>query len=231
MKNTKNPKLEMSSKRPVFFLIGLMLAQLFVLAAFSFKSSHSTSYVPDLESCSYDTITFIDPIISYTPPPPPIRTVISVIENPNAIRDPLVDHKTDPITIDPINQALALIQNSIVPPPVNTKREYDGEYFSVDPEFLGGEEALFQFVRDHLMYPSEALRYEVQGVVYARFVIDKYGRIKDIYFKVSPEMQGYGLEEAALAMIQQMPQWKPGVIDNKPAEFVYQLPIRFQIQK
>ncbi|RZK27971.1 MAG: hypothetical protein EOO63_12265, partial [Hymenobacter sp.] len=67
-----------------------------------------------------------------------------------------------------------------------------GPYVVVEkmPEFAGGYEALMRYLRNHLRYPSEALRAQAEGRVYVSFVVQADGTIADISV---PKGLGFGL--------------------------------------
>ena len=94
------------------------------------------------------------------------------------------------------------------------------------PEYPGGTKALYEFLFTNLQYPAEALKKEIEGVVYVKFIVDEYGKIS------SPTVIrgiGAGCDEEAIRIINLMPQWKPGAENGKPAAVWYTLPIKFTI--
>jgi protein TonB len=95
------------------------------------------------------------------------------------------------------------------------------------PEFAGGTAALMRYLRDHLRYPSEALRAQAEGRVYVSFVVQADGTIADVSV---PKGLGYGLDEEAQRVVRQMPAWTPGQQSHHAVAVRFTLPITFHIQ-
>ncbi len=104
-----------------------------------------------------------------------------------------------------------------------------GPYVVVEkmPEFAGGTEALMRYLRNHLRYPSEALRAQAEGRVYVSFVVQADGTIADISVLKG---LGYGLDEEAQRVVRQMPAWTPGQQSHHAVPVRFTLPITFRIQ-
>lgn len=95
------------------------------------------------------------------------------------------------------------------------------------PEFPGGEEALFEYLKTSIKYPHKANVKQIEGRVIAEFIVDRNGGIKNptIIWGISPE-----LDKEALRVIMLMPNWTPGVQDGKKINVKYTLPISFILQ-
>jgi TonB family protein len=94
------------------------------------------------------------------------------------------------------------------------------------PEFPGGPEALYPYIREILKYPEKAIEQGVEGIVYLTFVVEKDGSVSNI--KVLRSI-GYGCDEEALRIVRGMPKWKPGKQRGVPVRVQYNLPIRFKL--
>ncbi|KAB1065927.1 M56 family metallopeptidase [Salibacter halophilus] len=104
----------------------------------------------------------------------------------------------------------------------------DIENIEIDPKFPGGNEALFKYLGDAIVYPESAKEEGVNGVVYCRFIIDKDGSVKNIEVLkgVNPE-----IDQAAKDAIANMPDWEPGVHkDGHAVPVEYNIPIRFTLK-
>ncbi|MNE30630.1 transport protein TonB [compost metagenome] len=94
------------------------------------------------------------------------------------------------------------------------------------------------YLVNNLKYPIEALQKDIQAKIYIKFVVEKDGSItnvtatKKIAIKpIMPEAQiEYGLPEEAERVIRQMPNWTPGLIDDKPVRTYFVVPITFRLQ-
>jgi protein TonB len=96
------------------------------------------------------------------------------------------------------------------------------------PEFPGGVEALFNYIKKEQRYPLEAQTKHIEGVVYTTFVLNENGSISDA--KVLRGI-GEGCDEEALRLVNNMPNWTPGKQYGKPVKVQYNLPIRFTLSK
>jgi hypothetical protein len=89
------------------------------------------------------------------------------------------------------------------------------------PEFVGGKEALFNYIKETIQYPDDV----EPGNIYVAFIIGSDGIIRDArVFKGVKE----SMDKEALRIINNMPDWDPGMIDGKPVASVYGLPIIFK---
>lgn len=96
------------------------------------------------------------------------------------------------------------------------------------PEFPGGGYAFYKFLADSIQYPQLAIENKIQGKVYVQFVVEEDGSITDI--KVLRGIGG-GCDEEALRIIKLMPNWIPGKQNGKPVRVLYNLPIKFNLNK
>lgn len=96
------------------------------------------------------------------------------------------------------------------------------------PEFVGGMQALGQFLSQNLQYPQEAVRARAQGRVFVSFVINADGAVENV--RVLKGM-GYGADEEALRVVKKTNgHWKPGVQRGQKVSTNYNLPINFSVQ-
>ncbi|MBC7447962.1 MAG: energy transducer TonB [Hymenobacteraceae bacterium] len=94
------------------------------------------------------------------------------------------------------------------------------------PEFPGGEAALFHFIRERLRYPALAARNRVEGKVIVSFWLDERGR--PYGFGVLKGL-GAGLDEEALRILREMPDWAPALIKGQPALLQLRIPVIFRL--
>lgn len=94
------------------------------------------------------------------------------------------------------------------------------------PEFPGGNEALLDFLRRNIKYPTIARENNIQGRVIVTFVVNRDGSISDaeVVKGVSPV-----LDREALRVISTMPHWKPGMQRGKPVRVKYTVPVIFRL--
>ena len=96
----------------------------------------------------------------------------------------------------------------------------------VDPEFPGGEEALYKYLAENIKYPVMAKNNKVEGRVYITFVIEKDGNVSDAKVLRSVNEE---LDAEALRVINAMPKWKPGMQQGVPVRVQFNLPIVFKL--
>jgi len=94
------------------------------------------------------------------------------------------------------------------------------------PEFVGGYEAMLNFIKRTLRYPSSTRKHGVQGTVYVSFFIQKDGSIANVKTirGVNPDV-----DAEAERVIKLMPPWQPGVQNEQPVTVRFVLPIKFKV--
>ncbi|MGI4833146.1 MAG: TonB family protein [Janthinobacterium lividum] len=157
-------------------------------------------------------------------PPPP---------KPVAATEPVeIDGPVGPPTTGPTDPLASAAMASIggTPGGTNTAVEAAGKelvFVEKMPEFAGGQAALLRYLRDHMRYPSQALREQAEGRVFMSFVVRADGTIADVTVLKG---LGFGLDEEALRVVRQMPAWTPGYQAQHAVAVRFTLPITFKIQ-
>lgn len=226
MKPKKNPKADLEKRKFFFFQIGLVVALLFVLAAFSYKS-YSKRELADFQREVQDVPEEIIPITEQEekppppPPPPPQAVVLDVVDD-----DQEVDND---IQID-----VEANQETVIDSPVQVEQEEEEtgeqEIFSVveqQPEFPGGTAALLNYLGRNIRYPVMAKEAGIQGRVFLTFVVEPDGSISGI--KVLRGIGG-GCDEEAVRVVRNMPKWAPGKQRGQPVRVQFNLPVKFTLQ-
>jgi len=95
------------------------------------------------------------------------------------------------------------------------------------PEFPGGEAALMRYLGNNIQYPRKDKRKGIQGTVYVRFVVDRYGKLNNPRVVKSVSS---GLDAECMRVVSRMPQWTPGVQFNRKVSVEYNLPIKFTLK-
>ena len=96
----------------------------------------------------------------------------------------------------------------------------------VKAEFPGGEDALAQFLKDHIKYPPKAAKKRIQGRVEVAFWIDKSGKVHDVWVVESVDKD---LDKEAVRICKLLPDFIPATVNGEPVEVLFKLPIRFKI--
>ena len=94
------------------------------------------------------------------------------------------------------------------------------------PEFVGGQTALFNYLSNNVVYPPVAIQNNIQGRVVVSFIIEKDGSVSNVELKYGVDPL---LDAEALRVVKAMPSWTPGKINGKPVRTLYALPITFRL--
>ncbi len=224
MEPKKNPEADINRKKILFFFAGLTVALAVVLAALEYKIFERTtvqlgSLEIQLEEEEMIPITQRQPP---PPPPPPQTEVLEIVEDDEEIEEELEIEDTE---IDE-DVEIEFIEDF-------GEEEVIGdepEIFQVvedQPEFPGGEQALFNYLSKSIKYPPMAKDAGVQGIVYVTFVVEPDGNITNV--KVLRGI-GAGCDDEALRVVKAMPKWKPGKQRGKSVRVQFNLPIRFTLR-
>ncbi|QEC75740.1 energy transducer TonB [Mucilaginibacter ginsenosidivorax] len=96
------------------------------------------------------------------------------------------------------------------------------------PEFPGGVPAFINYIGRNLKYPEVAKLIGINGKLKMTIVIDKDGKVVD----AAPiNCIGAGCEAEAVSVLQNSPQWKPGIQNGRSVRVQYTVPISFSIPK
>ncbi|MCC6753078.1 MAG: energy transducer TonB [Saprospiraceae bacterium] len=102
------------------------------------------------------------------------------------------------------------------------------DFVDVMPSFPGGDRALSQHIHSKLLYPPEAARAGVEGVVLVSFVVDAYGKVRQP--RVIRSL-GPACDEEALRVVRTIPDWIPGNHRGRRVSVQFRLPIEFKLRK
>jgi periplasmic protein TonB len=96
------------------------------------------------------------------------------------------------------------------------------------PTFEGGDAALLKYIGKRMRYPRQAVDEKIEGTVIVTFVVNKAGKVTDVTVLKG---LGFGTDEEASRVIENMPAWNPGKQNGMPVAVRYTLPIRFSLQR
>jgi len=99
----------------------------------------------------------------------------------------------------------------------------------VMPQFPGGQKALGDYVNDHLEYPQQAIDNNTGGMIMVSFVVDEKGKVSHVKL-LGDKKVGDGLDEQALKVVNNMPEWTPGKVHGRKVKTRLELPIAFQVE-
>jgi protein TonB len=94
------------------------------------------------------------------------------------------------------------------------------------PEFPGGTNALYDYLRKNMKYPAICRESGITGRVIVSFTVNKDGSIVDVEVVkgVHPQM-----DKEAVRVVSAMPKWKPGEQRGKPVRCKFNLPVNFRL--
>ena len=106
----------------------------------------------------------------------------------------------------------------------------NGQYFysnlSYKSQYPGGDEMLDSLLDNNIMYPQEARDLNIQGRVYASFVVDEKGLVRDASIVIGVHKL---IDEEVLRLIKLIPKWIPATKSGVPVRDVRTLNIDFSL--
>lgn len=110
----------------------------------------------------------------------------------------------------------------------NGEKYIDNIFPNVDvmPEFPGGDEAVLRFIANNIKYPEIAKESNIQGKVFVRFVVSEEGVVEGV---VIVRGSNPALDKEAKRVIEKLPVWIPGILDDKKVKVVFTIPINFTL--
>ena len=96
------------------------------------------------------------------------------------------------------------------------------------PEFPGGSTALMTYLMDNVKYPADAKKDKKEGRVICSFVVSKEGKINDAHVVKSSGTES--LDNEALRVVNNMPDWKPGKENGEPVNVQFTIPVVFKLK-
>lgn len=94
------------------------------------------------------------------------------------------------------------------------------------PQFPGGDNGLFNYLKKTVVYPALARVQKIQGRVYVEFIVERDGSVSHV--KVTRGIGG-GCDQEAARVVAQMPKWTAGKMSNDPVRVQYTLPVKFTL--
>ena len=224
METKKSFKADLGNKRGLLLEIGLVVALVFVVAAFAYTPKE---YRIEQRSLAYAPVVDVQ-MTEITREKPreavrkveikPIGDVIQIVRNDRKIQTDIPFEEFDehtPIELVPVE-----------PEPI-----VDDEVFLVAetmPAFMNGSIETFRaWVMQNVKFPQIALENNIQGRVVLSFVIDKDGRLTNIEALQAPDRS---LAEEAVRVLNKSPKWSPGKQRNQTVRVRFTLPVDFRVQ-
>ncbi|MBS4765650.1 energy transducer TonB [Alistipes sp. kh20] len=224
MEIKKSFKADLRNKRGLLLEIGVVLALVLVISAFTYAPKEyrieqvELSYVPD-------DVEMIDVTRDRPRETQPRKIEVRIPSQVIQVVDNNTKMETD---ID-----MSIFNNDepiefVVPAP---EPAVEDEIFLIAetmPSFMDGTIETFRaWVMQNVKFPQIAADNNIQGRVVLSFVIDKDGRLTDIEVLQSPDRS---LSEEAIRVLSKSPKWSPGKQRNQTVRVKYTLPVEFRMQ-
>ena len=103
----------------------------------------------------------------------------------------------------------------------------DVDALDTSPEFQSGNMDLATYFRNEVNYPEAAAKAEKSGRAIVSFTVNETGEVLDPRIKVSSGHES--LDDEALRVISEMPEWQPGKKEGKAVKVGTNLPVHFQL--
>jgi TonB family protein len=99
--------------------------------------------------------------------------------------------------------------------------------FETMPEYPGGEAGRLAFLTENMVYPKAEQDMGIQGTVILSFVVQSDGCVKNVSLVRGVSRS---LDIEAIRVTQAMPRWKPGMLDGKPVNVIFNMPVYFRLR-
>jgi len=223
MEFKKNPHADLTKKRGLYLNIGFVISLLLVITAFEWKFYGDGNLV-DLGQINDDFEEMLEVPPTEQPPPPPPK-----IQQPEIIEVPDEEEIEEEIEIDldiEITEETVIEEIIIAEAPEEEEADEIFTFVETPPVPEMGYKAFYSYMAKNLRYPHQALKMRLEGKVFIQFLIDKKGNVVDP--KILKGIGG-GLDEEAMRVFKNGPNWKAGLQRGKPQIVKMTIPITFTI--
>lgn len=119
-------------------------------------------------------------------------------------------------------------QNDSIAPVVGRGQDpTDFQELSVQPQYIGGIEAIGRTVAMSYNYPREAIDEGITGTIMVEFVVDEEGNVADVTIRKGLCVP---CDQEALRVVKRLRKFEPGLDQNgKPVKSRYSLPIKLSL--
>lgn len=100
----------------------------------------------------------------------------------------------------------------------------------VTAEFPGGREAMVSYLQNNLEIPVTIPKRHLKDKCYVKFVVSETGNVSNVQLVKGME-KCPECDKEAVRVVKAMPDWTPALLDGKPINAWYTLPISFHYVK
>jgi protein TonB len=228
MERKKTNRANLENKKVIFLQVGLIAALSLCLLAFEWRTYDRLVF--EKPASDWSAVDELLPINTEQrkplPPPPVARPVytINIVDKPDALPDDFTIFDAS-ITEDWQNPVVIPLPEEVSNPAEDSV--YNRHTLETQPEFPGGEVALYEFLYRNIKYPKMAVEAGIQGTVFVGFVIEKDGSISNTWIERSPNGL---LSDESERVVAAMPPWSPGKQSGVPVRVRFILPVKYKLQ-
>jgi periplasmic protein TonB len=95
------------------------------------------------------------------------------------------------------------------------------------PNFPGGDVELMKYFQKNIDYTTFSATDENMSTIYIQFIVDSKGKASKAKLLKPYNKEN---EKKIIEVINKMPQWKPGKLNGKPVNVLYNLPIKIHLK-
>jgi len=223
MELKKNPQADLESKKGFFIQIGLIVALLFTIGAYEYKSYGDNDInsfgAVDMDALDEEDIEITRPD-EVKPPPPPeappeAPEEIEIKENEEELETELEVDDAE------ANQEMEMME----------EEEFSEPFISVEQMPMLGDckdetctqTEIMKFIARNFKYPEIAKANGVEGRVILEFVVEKNGKVGRV--KILKGLDKH-IDKAAINVVEKLPEFTPGKQIGKAVPVKYTVPIK-----
>lgn len=227
MEIKKSERANLEKGKSTSLLIGFVmaLAVMFVALEWTQRDVEDNSEIYGVKDVSLneEMVPITLPEKKTVPPPPAAVTkaeIIEIVEDDAEIEEDIMASFEDNVEWVDLSE---IDYVEVEPEPE------EEEIFVVvekSPEFPGGTNALYDYLRKNMKYPAICRESGITGRVIVSFTVNKDGSIVDVEVVkgVHPQM-----DKEAVRVVSAMPKWSPGEQRGKPVRCRFNLPVNFRL--
>ena len=237
MEQKKLPQADLNRRRTTGFLLGLVLVLSLIYVSFEFNMSEALGFDPDdllndtEENAELDDLfkheeqlVMLAPEEQQPAPAEKLNIVEEEVElRPEELQPEANADGNDQQTLEEILEE----DEPIAPPEINPRDNPERFRVVQDmPQFPGGPVEFLRWLTKNLKYPAAVQQAKVQGKVVAQFIVNEDGSIADLKLtqRLHPQC-----DREALRVLKMMPNWTPGIENDKPCRTRVCIPIVFKL--
>ena len=94
--------------------------------------------------------------------------------------------------------------------------------------YPGGDQALAMYINKNVVYPDDALKYHIEGTVFAEVYLDSLGNVTNV--EIPGTHLGGGLEEETKTLLMGTPRWHPAKENGQMVKSKVTVPVTYKIE-